>query len=174
MNPFLQEILFVLIIFQLLFLSFFLFTNEKGHRISNMLLGSFFLSIAMNLLDVLLLMTGAYDRNPWLAGWGSCLPLLFGPLIYFYVQSVLRKDFVITPKSILHFLPFVIFFSATEIYFISQPAEVQKTWLHNILQYHIPRSVSVISTLIFIQFLGYIVASFKLISEYKRILGQRF
>ncbi|HZZ75246.1 MAG TPA: hypothetical protein VFE04_04930, partial [Puia sp.] len=61
MHLFLQEILFVLIIFQLLFLTFFLFTNEKGNRISNILLGSFFLSIALNLLDVLLLLTGAYD-----------------------------------------------------------------------------------------------------------------
>jgi AraC-like DNA-binding protein len=174
MHLFLQEILFVLIIFQLLFLTFFLFTNEKGNRISNILLGSFFLSIALNLLDVLLLMMGAYDSNPWLAGWGSCLPLLFGPLIYFYTQCVLRKDFAITTRSLLHFLPFIILFTTTEIYFISQPSEAQKTWLHNILQHRIPRPVSVISTLIFIQFLGYIIASFKLISEYKKITSQRF
>jgi AraC-like DNA-binding protein len=174
MNLFLQDILFVLIIFQLLFLSFFLYTHEKGNRISNILLGSLFLSIALNLLDVFLLMTGVYNRNPWLAGWGSCLPLLFGPLIYFYTQSVVRKDFAINTRTFYHFLPFIILFLTTEIYFISQPALMQKAWLINILQHHIPGSVSMVSTLIFIQFLGYVIASFQLVSDYKKTAGQHF
>jgi len=174
MNLFLPDILFVLIIFQLLFLSFFLYTHEKGNRVSNVLLGSFFLSIALNLLDVLLLMTGAYTHNPWLAGWGSCLPLLFGPFIYFFTESVLKKDFSMGTKTVIHFLPFILLFLATEIYFISRPAEVQKTWLLNILLHHIPASVSIVSTLIFVQFLGYIIASFRLVSEYKKAAGQHF
>jgi len=174
MNLFLPDILFVLIIFQLLFLSFFLYTHEKGNRLSNILLGSFFLSIALNLLDVLLLMTGAYNHYPWLAGWGSCLPLLFGPLIYFYTQSVLRKDFAVTTKSFYHFLPFIILFFITEIYFVSRPAAIQKSWLSNILQHHIPASVSIVSTLIFIQFLAYIIASFQWVSDYKKTAGQHF
>lgn len=174
MNLFLQDILFVLIIFQLFFLSFFLFTHEKGNRISNILLGSFFLSIALNLLDVLLLMTGAYGNNSWLAGWGSCLPLLFGPFIYFYTKSVLRKDFNVNTRSLYHFLPFIILFLATEIYFISQPAATQREWLVNILEHQIPGSVSIVSTLIFLQFLGYIIASFKLISDYKKTATQHF
>jgi AraC-like DNA-binding protein len=174
MNFFLPDILFVLIIFQLLFLSFFLFTHEKGNRISNILLGSFFLTIALNLLDVLLLMTGAYDNNPWLADWGSCLPLLFGPFIYFYTQSVLKKDFALSIKTNYHFLPFIILFLVTEIYFISQPASAQKAWLFNILQHHIPGAVSIVSTLIFIQFLAYIIASFCLVSDYKKKASQHF
>jgi AraC-like DNA-binding protein len=174
MKLFLPDILFVLIIFQLLFLSFFLFTQEKGNRISNIILGSFFLSIALNLLDVLLLMTGAYNRNPWLAGWGSCLPLLFGPFIYFYTQSVLKKDFAVSIKSNYHFLPFIILFFVTEIYFVSRPATEQKAWLLNITQHHIPGSVSIVSTLIFIQFLGYIIASFQLVSDYKKAANQHF
>jgi AraC-like DNA-binding protein len=174
MNVSFQNILFILIVFQLLFLSLFLFTQEKGKRISNILLGSFFLLIGLNLLDVFLLMTGAYSANPWLAGWGSCLPLLFGPLIYFYTQSVLNKDFAIRTKSWNHFLPFIIFFLANEIYFISQPAAFQEKLLSNILQHHIPGSVSIVSTLIFIQFLGYIFASFRSVSVYKKTVSQHF
>ena len=174
MNVSFQNILFILIVFQLLFLSLFLFTQEKGKRISNILLGSFFLSIGLNLLDVFLLMTGAYSANPWLAGWGSCLPLLFGPLIYFYTQSVLNKDFAIRTKSWNHFLPFIIFFLANEIYFITRPAAFQEKLLSNILQHHIPGSVSIVSTLIFIQFLGYIFASFRSVSVYKKAVSQHF
>jgi AraC-like DNA-binding protein len=174
MNHFLPEILLVLVIFQLLFLSFFLFTQEKGSRVGHFLLGSFFLAIALNLLDVFLLMTGAYNSYPWLAGWGSCLPLLFGPLIYFYTRAVLQKDFAIKTIGNYHFLPFIILFIVTEIYFISQPKAVQEKWLFNILQHHIPGSVSVVSTVIFIQFLGYIIASFQLVSHYKKTANQHF
>ena len=174
MNVSFQNVLFILIVFQLLFLSLFLFTQEKGKRISNILLGSFFLAIALNLLDVFLLMAGAYSANPWFAGWGSCLPLLFGPLIYFYTQSVLNKDFAIRAKNYNHFLPFIILLLTTEIYFITQPAAVQEKLLSNMLQHHIPRSVSIVSTLIFIQFLGYIIASFRSVSVYKKVVNQHF
>src|SRR5580658_9370436 len=110
----LTSILFVLIIFQLLFLSTFLFTQQKGKRTSHWLLASFFLSIALNLLDVFLLMSRAYASCPALAGWGGCLPLLFGPLLYLYTRSVLEKDFFFTARSWLHFVPFLLFFLVTE------------------------------------------------------------
>ena len=103
----LTSILFVLIIFQLLFLSTFLFTQQKGKRISNWLLATFFLAIALNLLDVFLLMNRAYSSCPALAGWGSCIPLVFGPLLYLYTRSVLEKK---SGFSWVHFVPFVVFF----------------------------------------------------------------
>jgi AraC-like DNA-binding protein len=174
MNVSFSSILFVLIIFQLLFLSLFLLTQEKGKRISNILLGLFFLSIALNLLDVFLAMEGAYSSYPWLAGWGGCLPLLFGPFIYLYTQSVLKKDFTVTTKSWKYFLPFIILFLATEIYILVQPHSTQERLLSNIVQHHIPKSVSIVSTLIFLQFLWYIIASLKLISSYKKIATQHF
>src|SRR5215467_1767141 len=118
MSTNITSILFILIIFQLLFLSSFLFTQERGKRISNILLGCFFLAIALNLLDVFLMMAGVYTAYPYLAGWGSCLPLLFGPLLYFYTKSVLNKDFVFLPASWFHFLPFAALFLATELYMI--------------------------------------------------------
>jgi AraC-like DNA-binding protein len=174
MNISLTNILFILIIFQLLFLGLFLFTQGKGKRISNLLLGFFFLVIALNLLDVFLLMAGAYSENPWLAGWGSCLPLLFGPLIYFYTQSVLEKDFSFKFKKWRHFIPFIVFFTGTEIFFLFQPGNIQEDILSNTLHHHLPKAVSVVSTLIFIQFLLYIVASFRLVSLYKKSAGQHF
>ena len=174
MNISLSNILFILIIFQLSFLSFFLFTQEKGKRISNILLGLFFISISLNLLDVFLLMTGVYSSNPWLAGWGSTLPLLFGPFIYFYTLSVLNKDFAFNSNSWKHFFPFVIFFLATEIYFLVQPHNIQETVLSNVIRHDIPKSISIVSTLIFIQFLLYVIASFRLISSYKKNAGQYF
>jgi len=119
-------------------------------------------------------MEGAYSTYPWLAGWGSCLPLLFGPFIYLYTQSVLKKDFVVTAKSWKHFLPFIILFLATEIYILVQTHRAQETLLSNVVQHHIPKSVSIVSTLIFLQFLWYIIASLKLISSHKKIASEHF
>jgi AraC-like DNA-binding protein len=139
-----------------------------------MLLGCFFLSISLNLLDVFLLRTGAYSSRPYLAGWGSCLPLLFGPFIYFYTQSVLSKGFSIGFKSWKHFLPFVILFFVTELFFLFQPLHVQERILSNMLQQHVPGSVSIVSTLIFVQFLLYVIASLRLVSLYRKDAGQHF
>lgn len=170
----LTGILFSLLIFQLLFLSFFLFTQEKGKRVSNLLLGVFFLSMALNLLDVFLLMTGVYFFYPALAGWGSPLPLVFGPLLYFYTQSIVYKDFSLSLKKSVHFLPFLIFFCGTEVYYLLLSHGEQEAFLHGASGHHFPRIVSVVSTLIFLLFLCYIIASLRLVTRYRKAAGQFF
>jgi AraC-like DNA-binding protein len=168
MNLSLTNILFVLIVFQLLFLSLFLFTQERGKQVSNILLGLFFLSISLNLLDFFLFAIGAYATITWLAGWGTCLPLLFGPLIYLYTRSVLHKDFTPNKKHLVHFLFFFIFFISTEVYYLSQPGKVREQIMTRIQQHQIPLSVSLVSTAIFVQFLLYIFVSLRLIAAYKK------
>jgi AraC-like DNA-binding protein len=168
------DILFILIIFQLLFLSLFLLTRKNGKQVSNILLGSFFLAICINLLDLFLLQEGFYFSNPQLAGLGSCLPLLFGPLIYFYTKSVIYKNFSLSLKTIYHFLPFLILFAGTEYYYLGKSHSEQEDILSGFQSYHFPYLISIISTLIFLQFLVYILASLSLISVYKKASGQYF
>jgi AraC-like DNA-binding protein len=170
----LSHILFVLIIFQLLFLSFFLFIQRKGRKISNLLLASFFLSISLNLLDVFLLISGVYSSHPFLLGWGSCLPLLFGPLIYLYSRSVIHKDFRINAKNLMHFFPFIILFLATESFFLLQTRIFQQRLLTGLIQHRLPPVISIFSTLIFVQFLFYIIASWRLVYQYKQAAGQYY
>jgi AraC-like DNA-binding protein len=170
----LTNILFILIIFQLLFLSFFLFTQQKGKQAGNNLLGLFFLSICVNLLDVFLLNTGIYFAHPNFAGLGSCFPLLFGPLLYLYTKSVIYKNYPAGLKSLLHFLPFVIFFLGTEFYYLTLPNLVQERILHNLFVHHVPGAISIVTALIFIQFLFYSIASLRLVSLYKKTATQLF
>jgi len=174
MNISLSHILYVLIIFQLFFLSLFLLTQVKGKRISNIMLGLFFLVIALNLLDFFLFQTGNYSANIWLTGWGSCLPLLFGPLIYLYTQSVLDKDFLFNREQWKHFIPFFIICAGTEIYFHTQSPIDQRRIMDSLLRHQVPGAVAVISNLIFIQFLIYIMASFRLISRFRKNAKQFF
>ena len=161
-----SDIFFCIVIFQLLFLSFFLFTQGESKRSSTALLGCFFLSICLNLIDVFLLMKRVYFARPDVAGWGNCLPLLFGPFLYLYTHSLLTKNFELKGKQWLHFVPFILFFIATETYWLSTPEATQRFVLERILQRDIPVSVYIASSLIFIQFLVYVLASLRLIKKY--------
>src|SRR3954452_629256 len=104
----LSDILFLLVLFLLLFIAIFLFTSDKGKRISNILIGSFFLVICLNLTDNFLLLKRVYFQYPALALWGSNLLLLCGPFIFLYTQSVIYKDFWFSKKKFVHFVPFII------------------------------------------------------------------
>jgi AraC-like DNA-binding protein len=174
MNTNLTSILFALLIFQLLFLSIFLFTRTQGKRISNVLLGLFFLFIFLNLLDLFFLQLGIYAHFPQLAGWGSCLPLVFGPFIFLYTRSVVYQEFRISRKELLHFLPGVVFLAGTEYFYLSQPVALQMKLLSDLGQHHFPKTVILFSSLIFLQFLGYAVASLRLVFLYKKASGQYF
>jgi AraC-like DNA-binding protein len=174
MNSRPTDIFFSLIIFQLLFLSLFLLTQKKGKWESNRLLGSFFLAICLNLLDYFLLQTGSYDRHPGLAGWGICLPLLFGPFIYLYTESVIYKGFYMHLKTAWHFLPFLLLFAGTEYYYLTYSRVEQENILYEIRTHHFPIAITITSTVIFIQFLIYTIAALRLVFRYKIASVQYF
>lgn len=72
------DVLLAFIIFQLLFVSLFLFSFNRGKRVSNVLLDSFFLFFDLNLLDTLLLLKGIYFLHPAWGLWGTNMALLTG------------------------------------------------------------------------------------------------
>ena len=174
MNISLTSILFVLIVFQLLFLSFILLTQTKGKKISNILLGIFFLFICLNLLDVFFLELGVYFSVPKLAGWGSCLPLLLGPFLYFYTKSVLYKNYRFTLDNCLHLIPFFILFASTEYFYLVQSENAQVQILSNLREHHFPKLLTIVSSMIFIQFLLYVIFSLRQVSIYRKVSGQYF
>jgi AraC-like DNA-binding protein len=174
MNFTITEGLFIIVIFQLLFISIFLFTYEKGKRISNILLGTFFLSISLNLLDSFLGLRKLYLYNTLWVAWGSCLPLLFGPLLYLYAESILYRDFKMLPGKWIHFLPFVLLFAFTEGVYMLQSQQTRLSLIENMVQRKIPIYVYWASAIIFLQYFLYIAASLRLIRRYRKIAGDRF
>jgi hypothetical protein len=78
-------------------------------------------------MDSFLAMQKLYFENPSFAGWGSCLPLLFGPLLLLYTQSVLYQEFSLTGKRWIHFLPFIVCFLITETGYLLQSGEMKLT-----------------------------------------------
>jgi AraC-like DNA-binding protein len=174
MNFSLSDILFVIVIFQLLFISIFLFTHEKGRRVSNAFLAAFFLSISLNLADSFLVLKKVYLNNPALVAWSICLPLLFGPLLLMYTQSILYKDFKFSRNKWIHFLPFIILGLTNEVRYLSLSREVQISMLNNIVERKVPTAVYWSTAAIFLQFFIYIAASFRLIDRYKKMASNTF
>src|SRR5258706_15051931 len=113
MNLRLTNVFFVISIFQLLLISIFLLTHDNGKKLSNLLLGSFFLSIALTLIGTFLQFNHVYNSHPSLAFWGSCLPLTFVPLLYLYVQSLFFSVFAFNWKKFRHSIPCISFFLLT-------------------------------------------------------------
>jgi len=170
----LSDILFVVVIFQLLFTSVFLFTHRKGRRVSNSLLAVLFLVIGLNFLDNLLLIQGVYLRHPRFALWSVWLLLLFGPLLYLYTQSIVYRDFRLTWRKGFHFLPFVVLFCITEVYWQRQGLDGQRLLLGQITSRRVPAYQYWDSALIFVQYYGYMYLSYRLIGRFKKAAGDVF
>lgn len=174
MNFSFSDIFFVVLIFQLLFISLFLFIHKKGKRIGNRLLGFFFLSICLNLVDNFLMLKKVYFSYPALATWGGCLPLLFGPLLYLYSQSVLYKDFSLSGRKWLHFVPFVLCFLISETGWLFSSRTFKITLLNDLMDRKIPTYLYWSTGIIFIQFFLYVIFCFRLIGRFRKLAWDQF
>jgi AraC-like DNA-binding protein len=170
----LSDILFIIVIFQLLFTAFFLFTHKKAGRISNGLLGALFLAICLNLADNFLLIKRFYFSYPSLALWSVWMLLLFGPLLYLYTQSVLFRDFSLSGRKWLHFLPFITLTLVTEIGWQLEPRPAKLSILDHIYIRNIPAYQYWDTGFIFLHFFVYIAFSLLLIRKFRQRLGDRF
>jgi AraC-like DNA-binding protein len=169
-----SDIFFVLVIFQLIFLSVFLFSLDKGPRVSNALLGVFFLSMGLNLLDNFLLGKGVYFSHPATGLWSVWMLLLLGPLLYLYTQSVLYRSFCLSARKWLHFLPFGLLTLGTEGVYLLHSEQAQRTIQRDILDHHLPDYFYWGSLVIFVQFFAYVIACFRIIRRYTRLAENQF
>jgi AraC-like DNA-binding protein len=170
----LSDILFIIVIFQLLFTAFFLFTHKKAGRISNSLLGALFLAICLNLADNFLFIKRFYFSYPSLALWSVWMLLLFGPLLYLYTQSVLFRDYSLSGRKWLHFLPFITLTLLTEIGWQLEPRPAKLSILDHIYIRHIPAYQYWDTGFIFLHFFVYIAFSLRLVRHFRQRLGDRF
>ena len=76
------NIITILILFQLVFVSLFLFTSKSGRRLSNRILGFFFLLLAFNIGDGIISMSGFYVQFPQMAHIEDGFVLLFGHVLF--------------------------------------------------------------------------------------------
>jgi AraC-like DNA-binding protein len=170
----LVDIFSVIVIFQLLFTSVFLFLRDKGKVISNVLLGAFFLSISLNLADRFLIIKNSYLPGPGFVMWGTCLPFLFGPLLYLYSESVLYKNFSMSRKKWVHFLPFIFLFLACEPSYLFKDRQAEQSILDYIVSRKLPTFLYWAFALLFIQFILYVFLIFQLLKNYRKEAADNF
>ncbi len=138
-----------------------LLTIPRGNRIANRILALLLILFAASITLHTLAYTRYLFKFPHLIKIAAPLPFLFGPLFYFYVKALTRREFSFDKKDLLHFLPIVLC-AASIIPFYLQSAE-DKTQ-HLLGEFAGPSTSSVvISWLTLIHLLIYIVASANLL-----------
>lgn len=165
--------LMAIIIFQLLFLSIFLLLYKKGKRISNILLGLFFMMNGLSLADGYLLVNGWLIHHPHFAIWGSHGGFLIGPLIFWYTRSLLYKNFKFRRIDLLHLAPFILAVIASVFYYHIQPADAKKEILLS-LYTNRPAAVNSGSVIVYLQIFAYLIVSLMLIKKYRNTIRQQF
>lgn len=162
------------ILIQLVLLSAFLFTSGQGKKLSNRILACFFIWMALNIIDGLLTYSGFYTDHPALAHWEDGLVLLVGPLLYFYTQSVVYKDFSFSSRDLLHLAPFVIVTILFQVIYHYQTADYQKMIETAVANQTLPTGYYLAITLVYAQITLYFVLSFKVLSEYRTRIKEVF
>lgn len=86
----------------------FLLVLQRNNPLANRFLGLLLLIFSLWLLDSFFNSAHIYQQNPNFYFLPIYYSLGFGPLVYFYTQSIVRRDFRFSRKNYGHFLPVLI------------------------------------------------------------------
>ncbi len=167
------QILTLLVLFQLLFISIFLFFSKKGNKLSNFLLAFFFLSLASGVLDYYLLISDFFEANTQFALFLNSLVIFHMPILLLYTQSLTTKKFRLKFIHLLHALPFVIVMFLLFIFYYNQTPETQK-WVLEDVKKGKGLSNIMISVFGFIYELSYLLAIKITIRNYRNKIVEQF
>lgn len=174
MNFTLFNILSIVILFQLVLLILFLFTSKKGKKVSNQILGFFFLVLAVNIGDGVLSIAGFFEKFPQWAHVEDGFILLLGPLLYFYTCSVIYRNFSFRRKDVFHLLPFVLITVSLLSFYHSQSAEKKQLIESAVVRRDLPPAFYIIAALVYVHVLIYLVAAFQKVLSYRDEIRQKF
>ncbi len=105
------QIITIIALFQSVLIACFLFSNTKRFKINNfilaILLSIYSLIIAGSLLQTVGIGHLFLQQHKLLFILRQCL-FLIGPLVYFYILSMINPNFKFKRKHIIHFIPFIL------------------------------------------------------------------
>ncbi|HEX6889821.1 MAG TPA: AraC family transcriptional regulator [Chryseolinea sp.] len=170
----LLNILSTIVIFQLLLLSVFLFSVNRGKSRSNKLLASFFVLLAINLTDGLLVYFGFYEKFPAWAHVEDGFVFLIGPVLFFYTKSVVYRKFEWKAGHLLHLIPFISFTVVFQIYYHLQTSDYQHLIQSAIQRQQLPAEFYFSVVLVYAHVGTYLYFAYRQIIFYRQQLQQRF
>lgn len=167
----LLDILNIISVFLLLFFSFFLIRNKKGRRRSNGILAALLFATALCLLNYVI-----YKQQEISSTWvfdylvlGNSIVFLWGPLLYFYIRSIIHPEFSFHIKHGVHLIPFLAYFSYLLIRMAILDERIVRGPLGAGIAFH-PLEVLISLGSLHALFLFYIIASFRSLQRFRQQL----
>jgi len=99
----LSNIILILTGFQSIIFAIILLAQQGPKKVSNRLLAGFFLVLSLQMAAILA--EGFYWPSSNLESWLCLFGFLYGPFIYLYTRSLIFRDFRMSIRQGLHFLP---------------------------------------------------------------------
>ncbi|MEM1120680.1 MAG: helix-turn-helix domain-containing protein [Bacteroidota bacterium] len=161
-----------LVIFLFLFFAIFLFTYQKGRRLSKNLLGFFFLALGLAVADVAMQVNNTYQQVPQVAFIFNTLPLLYGPLLWLLTKSATASDYTLKKVDYLHFLPYGLALFTFVLVYHLRPLEYKRTFLERASSGQ-EMSQIVSSFLVFAMIGLYVFWSYRRIQKYRHQLKEQ-
>lgn len=173
MNFDLNTVLSLLVAFQLFFIAIFLFTNGVSKRKSNVLLGIFFLLLAINVSDILFQINQGVPFLSLFFLLDDAFLLAFGPLIYLYTLSVVYKPFAYTRRHIFHFIPFLLCLLGLFLLYTLVGSSYQNS-LTVVTHAETPRGALVFIALLYLHGGIYFWLSKQVLKTYDRVVKEQY
>lgn len=168
------EVIYILVMFQLLVFSTFLFIR-KTRNTSNYILGLQLFSQAAGIFSGFCSIQSNYflQNNPHYFFAGFPFMFLWGPTFYLYVKSVAFSDFKFKPVWLVHFIPFfmVLVFLLVTFFPLTPEAKIK---LMTSREYLVFKYSIYIDIFIRGHVLFYIFKSFKVLIDIKKKLKESF
>ncbi|MEN8250219.1 MAG: AraC family transcriptional regulator [Bacteroidota bacterium] len=169
-----MEIIFLLGAGQAFFFALLLFGKNNASQNHKLLIAFFFLT-GLVLIDHFFKQTGLVFTHPHLLGIAYTLPIILGPILYYYTKSLTNKtETKLFPQFLIHSLPFLSLttFFIYDFYFLNSEAK---------LDYYLKETEGETSTIIFLAefFLNFSVPSYSVVSllvlsRHKKRIKQNF
>lgn len=163
---------FTIGIFLCFFLQFLLLAKPEK-TIPDKILMFWMFIFGIHLFSYFIHSQGYWEIYPSLAGVHHPLPLLHGPFLYLYVRFSLGDDQRFTWKNYLHFMPFVGFYLYLVPFFFFYSAE-QKLMVNHGLVDNYSGFITFSVVVFLISWIGYTVASYRLLNRYQDITKHNF
>jgi len=151
---------------------FFILWRKKENSFANKFLAATMIIFALDLFAGVSYLSGFISKIPWILGYKSSFPYLYGPLIYLYVVFLIHKQDSFVASDYLHFIPFVIIQIYGIFFFYFESLEFQLSLLNpNIPN---PWHIEIIGKLIPIHGLTYMVFTVLLIIKFNKNIRNSF
>jgi AraC-like DNA-binding protein len=174
-----HDIALILVVFQSLLLAGLLLTLRQGKRLSNRLLALFITATGMVALDTLLYWCAPLKQlylgdSPATFFLFKFAPLVQGPLLYFYVKSLIYTDFRARGRDLVHFAPALACPAIIAAVFTSLGPDQLRAGVHDYTVYwdNLPLRSLILGQAILV--LGYALAALKLMLDYNQRLRENY